>query len=430
LLLNKDVYVKYFIIFFLFIASSAAQLKTANDVLVLYKKQSLDKSDQKLLESFVEKKFKGIDLSKGDHRANIQKHKDGGGTAAWFLKAKSGSQVEIRAEKNRDWVMKEIGESGLYFAAEKFLNFTSVHFRYSVDRTLSKHGKNHRFGFESYVWLKNSLKQDGVPQGQLIDMGLYKATKEFYPGTERSWWIYVPAQYKQGTPAKLTVFNDGGGFIKGDGNACIVMDNLIAQKKMPVTIGVFINPGIIKREGKPEMRNRGNEYDTCLPKFAIFLEMEILSQVFAQYSISPKAEDHAIIGSSSGASCAFTAAWHRNDLFAKVVSFVGSYCDFRPLNDYPLSTAKKSEDGPYKTAHDYPALIRKTVPKKNIRIFLQDGENDLDNTLGSWFQNNVRMQSALAFSGYEHRVNWGKGMHSKKHGMALLPKIFTWIWQD
>jgi len=422
--------VKVFLILLFSALIAGAQVKNSSDILVLYKKQILNDSEQKALIKFAENRHKKVDMAKGDHRAIIQKHSDGGGTAAWFLKAKSGSKVEIFAEKKRHWAMKEIGSSGIFFAAEKFPNMTSVHFRFSVNGKRFKHGKNHRFGFESYKWLPDSLKQDGVPQGKLISMGKYKANDEFYKGTQRDWWIYVPAQYKEDSPAKLIVFNDGGGFIKGDGNACTVMDNLIHKGKMPVTIGVFINPGTIPREGKEPMKNRGNEYDTCTPKFANFLEKEILSQVYAKYNISKKAEDHAIAGSSSGASCAFTAAWHRNDLFTRVISYVGSYCDFRPTKDYPLIEGDKSEYGPFKTAHDYPALIRKTIPNKNIRVFLQDGENDLDNVLGNWFQNNLRMESALAFAGYKHKVAWGKGMHSKRHGQSLLPIIMEWIWKN
>ena len=421
---------KLFLILISLTVTLSAQIKNADDVLAVYKKDSLSESDEKALLNFSKNHFKKIDLAKGDHRPAIKKHEDGGGSAAWFMKAESDSKVEIFAEKKRHWPMKEIASSGIYFAAEKFPNMTSVHFRYSVNGVRFKHGKNHRFGFESYEWLPDSLKQEGVPEGKLIDMGIYKATDEFYKGTERRWWIYVPAQYKENSPAKLIYFNDGGGFIKGDGSACIVMDNLIHKGKMPVTIGVFVNPGTIPRKGKSPQSNRGNEYDTCTPKFANFIEKEILPQVYAKYNISKKAEDHCIAGSSSGASCAFTAAWHRNDLFTRVISYVGSYCDFRPAGDYPLTEGNKSTYGPFKTAHDYPALIRKTVPNKNIRIFLQDGENDLDNTLGNWFQNNLRMESALVFAGYKHKVNWGKGMHSKRHGQSILPIIMEWIWKN
>ncbi len=117
-----------------------------------------------------------------------------------------------------------------------------------------------------------------------------------------------------------------------------------------------------------------------------------------------------------------------------MVSFVGSFADFRPLSEYPVYgksyTMSGDAFGPWKTAHDYPALIRKTNPRKPIKVFLQDGENDLDNTLGNWFQNNLRMDSALAYAGYDYKFVAGKGMHSKKHGMSILPEILVWLWHD
>ena len=117
-----------------------------------------------------------------------------------------------------------------------------------------------------------------------------------------------------------------------------------------------------------------------------------------------------------------------------MISFVGSFCDFRPLEAYPVYGSERSNEkdvfGRWKTAHDYPALIRKTDPRRQMKVFLQDGKNDLDNRLGNWFSNNERMASALAYAGYEYRFVAGKGMHSKRHGMAILPEILVWIWQE
>jgi len=138
-------------------------------------------------------------------------------------------------------------------------------------------------------------------------------------------------------------------------------------------------------------------------------------------------------GASSGGSCAFTAAWHRTDLFQKVISFVGSFCDFRGINDYPSrknNTIPVDQFGPWKTAHDYPGLIRKTYPPKPLKVFLQDGDNDLDNTLGNWFLNNERMAAALAYSGYDHWFVTGHGIHSSHHGKAVLPEALVWIWNS
>ncbi|MCH2205481.1 MAG: alpha/beta hydrolase-fold protein [Lentisphaerales bacterium] len=420
-----------FVILFTFSLSLSSQIKSVGDIHKALQKGKVNSTESEQIIAYLKKRYKNQSLKTFNRRVLTQRHEDGGGTVVWSLEAKSGHTVEIFAEKNRHWSMQELGKSGVYVASQRFPNFSSVHFRYAINGVRQNMAKEHRFGFESYKWQPMSLKQSGVPEGKLISKGVYKASDEFYKASERNWLIYVPVQYKKDTAAKLLLFNDGGGFIKGDGNACTVMDNLIHTGKMPVSIAVFVNPGNISRgEGKAAIKNRGNEYDTCTPKFANFIEKEILSQVYAEYNISKDPADHVIIGSSSGASCAFTAAWHRNDLFQKVVSFVGSYCDFRPTNDYPHSTAPKSEYGPFKTAHDYPALIRKTVPSKKIKVYLQDGVNDLDNRLGNWYQNNERMATALAFAGYDFKFTSGKGLHSKKHGMYLLPEILEWLWKD
>jgi len=286
-----------------------AKVNNSEEVLKLFTKKSLNTKDQQQLKDFVARKLKKVDLTKANHRAIIHKSKDGGGTAAWFMKADSKASVVINAEKGRSWKMRQIGNSGLFFTAAKFANMSSVHFRYTVNGYRFPMGKAHRFGFESYTWGKMSLKQKNVPQGKLIPMGTYKASDEFYKGTERDWWVYVPSQYKSNSPSKLLVVNDGAWYIKGDGNVCTVIDNLIHAGKMPVTIAVFINPGVTPSSDsqKQPFRNRSNEYDTCTSKYADFLEKEIISQLYSKYNISKKAEDHAIFGSSSGASCAFSS---------------------------------------------------------------------------------------------------------------------------
>lgn len=413
------------------------QIDSVQQVYELLQDDDLSAEEAESVRRVLEAHYGGQDLTRGNHRHWLQRTDDGGGYAAWALRAPADADVAVVAEKGRRWPMRRLGDSELWVWAERFENFSSVHYRYDVDGRRLGGGRENRFGFESYEWLPESLEQEGVPRGELVQMGTLVSTKH-YPGTQRQWWIYVPGQYdpQDETPAKLIVFNDGGGFIRGAGNACTAMDNLIHQGKMPVTVGVFINPGSYPADaaGAEPRSNRSNEYDTCTPRFATFLDEEILPIVRQRYRISEDPWDHAICGSSSGASCAFTAAWHRNDLFRRVISFVGSYCDFRPLEDYPVygerNVLEDDEFGPWKTAHDYPALIRKTDPRKEIRVFLQDGKNDLDNRLGNWFQNNVRMASALAYAGYDYQFLAGKGMHSKKHGMSLLPEILVWLWDE
>ncbi len=415
--------------------SVSAAPKNLEDVSKLLKEPKNEKNQKQVLDFFQKRYQKEKDLTRGNHRHLIEKTSDGGGYAGWFLKADPNAKVIIYAENNRQWPMIALGDSGYFARVERFPNFSAAHYRYSVNGRRLPVGRFSRFGFESYEWKPESLRQTGVPQGKLIQMPAFKSTKQ-YPGTVRDWWMYVPAQYsKSNGPAKLIVFTDGRGYCHGDGNATIVLDNLIHAKKVPVSIAVFINPGVIpaRAKGKQEVRNRSNEYDTCTAQYATFLDEEMLPLIRKQYEISKKPQDHLICGASSGGSCAFTAAWHRTDLFQKVISFVGSFCDFRGIDDYP--SRKKNvipldQFGPWKTAHDYPGLIRKQDPPKPIKVFLQDGDNDLDNKLGNWFLNNERMAAALAYSGYDYWFVTGHGIHSSRHGKAVLPDALVWIWNS
>ena len=211
------------------------------------------------------------------------------------------------------------------------------------------------------------------------------------------------------------VFQDGGGYVnlKGDFRVPTVFDNLIAAKEMPVTIGVFINPGVSRpptaKNAKPR-QNRSFEYDTLSDQYVRFLEKEILPEVAKNYKLSKNPKDRAICGISSGGICAFTAAWQRPDLFSKVLSHVGSFTNIRGGDVYP-------------------GLIRKTEHKP-IRVFLQDGSNDLDNAFGNWPLAAQSMAAALAFAKYDYKFVFGTGHHSGKHGGAILPESLRWLWRE
>jgi enterochelin esterase-like enzyme len=192
----------------------------------------------------------------------------------------------------------------------------------------------------------------------------------------------------------------------------IVFDNLIHKGEMPVTIGIFLNPGVVpaaQPDEKPR-QNRSFEYDTPSPQYAEFLLREILPEVAKTYKLTDKPEERAIGGISSGGICAWTAAWERPDAFRKVLSHVGSFTNIRG-------------------GHVYPALIRKTE-RKPIRVFLQDGSGDLDNLHGNWPLANQEMALALKFAGYDYRFEYGDGGHNGKHGGALLPDSLRWLWKD
>ena len=268
---------------------------------------------------------------------------------------------------------------------------------------------------ESYPRDPASIRRDDIPAGTLTRHA-FSASKIF-PGTHRDYWVYVPAQYKSATPACLMVFQDGRSYVgKPDtaGYVPTIFDNLIHAGDMPVTIGLFINPGVVpaSNENAQPRFNRSFEYDGMGPNYATFLVDEMLPLLATGHGlhISTNPDDRAIGGSSSGAIAAFTAAWERPDQFRRVYSTVGTYVGLRG-------------------GHGYPTLIRKTEPKP-LRIFLQDGSNDLNIYGGDWWMANQAMQRALEFAGYEQTHRWGEGGHNRKHGNALLPEALRWLWKD
>jgi enterochelin esterase-like enzyme len=265
---------------------------------------------------------------------------------------------------------------------------------------------------DDYKLSEDSQRHDGVPQGEVTK---YRWTSKVFTGTERDYWIYVPRQYNADTPACVMVFQDGEKYVgvkdTDDFRVPIVFDNLIAKGEMPVTIGIFINPGVVppgEKTAEPR-NNRSFEYDSLGDQYARFLLTEILPEVGKNYNLSDKPEHRAICGISSGGICAFTVAWERPDAFSKVLSHVGSFTNIRG-------------------GHAYPALIRK-AENKPIRVFLQDGSNDLNNQFGNWPLANQEMAAALKFAGYDYRFEFGDGAHNGKHGGAILPESLRWLWR-
>jgi len=158
--------------------------------------------------------------------------------------------------------------------------------------------------------------------------------------------------------------------------------------------------------------NRSFEYDAVSDDYAHFLIDELLPHVSKTHglTLSTDPNDRAIAGNSSGAIAAFVAAWQRPDAFRRVFSGIGTYVNLRGGNSLP-------------------ALVRKTEPKP-IRVFLEDGQNDLNNYTGSWFIANQDMLSALEYAGYDVRHEWGDGEHNSRHATAIFPEVLRWLWRD
>ncbi len=254
----------------------------------------------------------------------------------------------------------------------------------------------------------DSMVKPDVPKGTITKHD-WNDSKVF-PGTRRTFSVYLPAGHAASKPAPVMVFQDGDNCLnpKGAYRMSTVLDNLIHAGDIPPLVGIFINPGN-KVAGSKKPSNRSFEYDTLSDDYAKFLLEEILPEVGKTVKLTDDPEQRAICGMSSGGICAWTVAWQRPDEFRKVVSFIGSFTNIRGGDAYP-------------------GMIRKT-PKKPIRGFFQDGINDLDNAHGSWPLGNMQMQAALRFADYDHKYVWGHGGHDGNQGGMVFPDALRWVWR-
>jgi len=350
----------------------------------------------------------------------------------FFFATEAASQPSLVIDEAAGRPMERIADSDLWYATAHVEPVGRLHsFHYLVSGT--KFGGRldlPAFGPLSYL-------QPGVPSGKLSDKIIH--TSKIYDGMKSEYWIYVPAEYDPKVPAALMVFQDGGGYTDRDGNNPVlnVMDNLIAQKKIPVMISVFINPGdVTDSPGTPTYdfvkaysdkwhrtlkdSMRSTLYDTVSDRYVRFLRDEVLADVEAKYNIRKDAYSHAITGLSSGGICSFNAAWQMPDQFSRVISWIGSFDSIQWKED------PKVPDG----GQDYPSKILRE-PKRNIRVWLQDGSNDLEiDRYGSWPLANLRMANALKMKGYDFHFSFGQGTHNSGQGAAEFPAEMIWLWRD
>jgi enterochelin esterase family protein len=281
-----------------------------------------------------------------------------------------------------------------------------------------------------------SYRLPGVPTGKLSETIVH--TSKIYDGMKSNYWIYVPAEYDPKVPAALMVFLDGGDYLsrQGNNNTLNVIDNLIAQKKIPVMICVFIDPGDISGSpGTPTYAfvkgqadrwggtfkdaMRSMLYDTVSDRYARFLRDEVLVDVGAKYNLRKDAYSHAITGASSGGIGSFNAAWQLPDSFSRVIVLVGAFAS-RQWKENPAFP-----DG----GQDYPDKILRE-PKRNLRIWLRDASDDLENEhWGSLPLNNIRVANALKTRDYDFHFSFGKGVHSWAQGAPEFPKEMMWLWR-
>ena len=234
-----------------------------------------------------------------------------------------------------------------------------------------------------------------------------------YPGTSRSFWVYVPAQYDAAEPASLVVFQDGEDTLDplGEFRATTVLDNLIHRGDMPAD-----------HRGLRESRHRGGrgprrqedkqrnvEYDAFDDRYVTFLLEEIIPEVTRHWSITDDSDRWGICGFSSGGNCAFTAAWLRPDAFRRVVCCLSSFAQMPGGNPYPTLISQ--------------------LPRKPLRIFMQAGHRDLgwNEPEDNWLADSLRVAAALAEADYDFRLVLGDGGHQPNHGGVLLRDALRWL---
>ena len=268
----------------------------------------------------------------------------------------------------------------------------------------------------------DSYSQPGLPQGKLSEKMVHMS--KLYEGMKSEYWVYVPAQYNPSTPAALMIWQDGHYHIERDGPLQVpptgqppsrlqnVIDNLTSRKEIPVAIYLLIDPGTV---GATAMRSI--QYDTVSDLYPRFLRDEILPEIYARYNIRKDSYSHAIAGNSSGGICAFNAAWYMPELFSRVLMRIPSF------------TSIQWKPGERDGGNIYPFRVRKE-PKRNIRVWMQDGSEDMEQATGSWPLQSIQMANSLKIRGYDFHFTFGTGTHNHSQSNSEMPAALTWLWRD
>lgn len=316
-----------------------------------------------------------------------------GSRAAWVVSVPPGQKVEL----------KKVGDGRLYVGAKQFPEGECFRWRYEVDGA----GLGAVREFEGHTMPPEARPSPNVLAGKLEKQE--PLTSQIFGGTKHDWWLYTPANFDPAKESNLMVFQDGQW---SHGYAPVYFDHLIHKGELPQTVVVFVTPGTFA-DGRSD---RSREYDTLSDSYVRFLMEELLPPVEGKFRITQDPMRRAVAGLSSGGICAFTCAWERPDKFGLVLTWIGSFTN--------IASGPTMKEG----GHNYPAIIRKTAMKP-IRVFLQEGENDLDNLHGNWPLANHEMQKALEFRKYDLKAVWGQGFHSDRHGRATMADALRWLFR-
>ena len=271
-----------------------------------------------------------------------------------------------------------------------------------------------------YTPAPEQTARDGVPHGKVIMFTMDSAGSKFYPGVDgaafkRDVTVYVPAQYVPGTPVAVIVSCDAYG--AKNNQLPNILDNMIADKRLPVIVAVMIANG---------GSERSMEYDTVSAKYAEFVEAEVLprAEKEAGVVITKDPDARMTLGGSSGGVCAFTMAWFHPELYHRVLSYSGTFV-----------ALKRDDSAPHGAWEYHENFIPKT-PAKPLRVWLHVSENDNGAaTTGAAFRNwviaNKAMAAVLKDKGYHYQLVYAKnaGHTDGKVIAQTYPQALEWVWQ-
>jgi len=292
--------------------------------------------------------------------------------------------------------------------------------------------------------------KEGVPQGKVQQFTMDSADSKFYPGIARDTFgtvdpnnpktlivqthplpykrtitVYIPNQYAPGTAAPFIVSHDGPAWDKPDRNYAHVLDNLIAQKRIPAVIAIMIANG----GGDAQGSQRGLEYDTMSGKFAEFIEAEVLPLVEKNYGVTltKDPEGRAVMGNSSGGSAALIMAWYHPEWYHRVITYSGTFVN----QQWPFNP--ETPGG----AWDFHEKLIPNSARKPIRLWMQVGDRDLLNPnvmrdgMHDWVEANNRTATVLKAKGYHYQYvfSLNAGHVDRKAREQTLPQALEWVWQ-
>ncbi|MBZ5620024.1 MAG: esterase [Acidobacteriia bacterium] len=335
-----------------------------------------------------------------------------GGTAVWgqdyLFVADSPSPVTISVDQQPATPMAPIEGATLWMLLTKMRTGVTHSYQYYVaGKPLGARGDAVGYNSDSY-------SKPGVPRGKVSEKRTI--VSRIYDGMKADYWVYASPGVDPAVPAALMVWQDGQGLIGEFSRMRLftVTENLLYQKLLPPMVHVMIAPG----QSPEGHAMRSVEYDTVSDRYPRFLMEEVLPEVEKTYTLRQDGYSRAIGGESSGGICAFNVAWLMPDKFSRVHSAVGSFTSiqWRPQ--------EKLEGG-----NVYPFKVRKE-PKRNIRVWMSDGSDDLENEHGSWPMQNIQMANSLKRQEYDFHFRFGTAAHGGAQASLDLPESLAWLWRD